>query len=455
MSFDPLDDTNPSRPFQEPPIHADDTNPSVVIRHARLAQEEPAPHLEDTNPTMNRTRLEDTAPSASVPPVPTRSSWRQAIGILSLLGAATFTFATMWLVWADASQTQSPIPTVAVTSEVDLLPSPTLPEPTTDASPVNVSDLPTLAPNLLASLLGQPLATPTEDGLSITADRFDPFTIIPDRPRNEVIQYEVKSGDTIEGIATQFNLQPESIVWANGAGIVESLPVGITLYIPPIDGVLYEHVGSKTLQEIATEYDLPDAYAIINSEYNPPLRGYSPNDVPPSGALLMLAGAQAYEVSFYDPIIVTEGGDAGATGTYVTFAPGEAGSCARVQNPGGGAFWTTPLNSYTWIRGFSGYHTGVDLAASVGTPVYASNSGRVIFAGWNSWGYGYMVALAHGPFTSIYGHMSAVYVGCGQDVGAGASIGAVGSSGNSSGPHLHFEIRYNNQPQDPTISLAF
>lgn len=449
MSFDPLDETNPSRPFQEPPIHADDTNPSVVVRHARLAQEEPHPHAEDTNPAP----LEDTAPSLVMRRVNTRSTWRQAVGVLSLLGASLFTLATVWLMWADASQV--PPPTLAATSEVNLLPSPTTLDPTVDASPVNDADLPTLAPDFLASILAQPLVTPTGDPLEITANRFDPFTIIPDRPRNEVIQYTVKSGDTIEGIATQFNLKPESIVWANGAGIVESLPIGITLYIPPIDGVLYEHVGSKTLQEIASEYDLPDAYAIINSEYNTPLRGYFPNDVPPSGALLMLAGAQAYEVSFYDPVIVTEGGDAGATGTYVTFAPGEAGSCARVQNPGGGAFWTPPLNSYTWIRGFSGYHTGVDLAASVGTPISASNSGRVIFSGWNSWGYGYMVALAHGPFTSIYGHMSVVYVACGQDVGAGAIIGAVGNSGNSSGPHLHFEIRYNNQPQDPTISLAF
>lgn len=455
MSFDPLDDTNPSQPVHEPPIHTDDTNPSAVIRHERLAQEEPSPHLEDTNPTMNRARLEDTTPSLVIHPVATPSSWRQLIGMFSLVGAIAFTLATIGLVWVG-NPAVLPTPTVALTSVVELLPSPTLPRPTLDASTVNIADLPTLAPEILTRILGQPLATPPiEEGLGINADTFDPFTIIPDRPRNEVIQYEVKSGDTIEGIATQFNLQPESIVWANGATIVESLPIGITLYIPPVDGVLYEHVGSKTLQEIATEYDLADAYSIINSEYNTALRGYSPNDVPPSGALLMLAGAQAYEVSFYDPVIVTEGGDAGAAGTYVTFAPGEAGSCTRVQNPGGGAFWTTPLNSYTWIRGFSGYHTGVDLAASVGTPVYASNSGRVIFAGWNSWGYGYMVALAHGPFTSIYGHMSAVYVGCGQDVGAGANIGAVGSSGNSSGPHLHFEIRYNNQPQDPTISLAF
>ncbi|MGV2435152.1 MAG UNVERIFIED_CONTAM: hypothetical protein LVT10_09995 [Anaerolineae bacterium] len=104
MSFDPLDETNPSRPFQEPPIHADDTNPSVVVRHARLAQEEPHPHAEDTNPAP----LEDTAPSLVMRRVNTRSTWRQAVGVLSLLGASLFTLATVWLMWADASEVPPP-----------------------------------------------------------------------------------------------------------------------------------------------------------------------------------------------------------------------------------------------------------------------------------------------------------------------------------------------------------
>jgi murein DD-endopeptidase MepM/ murein hydrolase activator NlpD len=79
----------------------------------------------------------------------------------------------------------------------------------------------------------------------------------------------------------------------------------------------------------------------------------------------------------------------------------------------------------------------------------AAHGGTVIFAGWNSVGDGYLVVLAHGPFTTIYGHLSSYNVNCGQYVSAGQAIGGVGSSGQSSGNHLHFEIRYNDVPQNP------
>ncbi|MEO0562443.1 MAG: M23 family metallopeptidase, partial [Chloroflexota bacterium] len=148
-------------------------------------------------------------------------------------------------------------------------------------------------------------------------------------------------------------------------------------------------------------------------------------------------------------------GSSGAGGSFISFAPGDPGSCGRVANPGGGGFWTRPINNYTWIRGFTGFHTGVDLAASVGTPVLAAQGGTVIFAGWNNWGYGYTVVLAHGPFTTLYGHLSNINVGCGQSVGAGQVIGGVGNTGNSSGPHLHFEIRFNDIPEDPTTNISF
>ncbi len=63
--------------------------------------------------------------------------------------------------------------------------------------------------------------------------------------------------------------------------------------------------------------------------------------------------------------------------------------------------------------------------------------------------------MAHGPFTTLYGHLDSINVGCGQMVSAGQVIGAIGSTGNSSGPHLHFEIRYNDIPTDPALYLAF
>ena len=85
----------------------------------------------------------------------------------------------------------------------------------------------------------------------------------------------------------------------------------------------------------------------------------------------------------------------------------------------------------------------------------AANGGTVIFAGWSNWGYGKSIVLAHGPYTTVYDHLSAINIGCGQYVSAGQVIGAVGSTGESTGPHLHFEIRYNDIPTDPTGTMPF
>jgi murein DD-endopeptidase MepM/ murein hydrolase activator NlpD len=113
------------------------------------------------------------------------------------------------------------------------------------------------------------------------------------------------------------------------------------------------------------------------------------------------------------------------------------------------------MSSYTITRPFTSWHTGIDLAAPSGTPVLAANGGVVIFAGWNSWGYGNTIVLSHGPFTTLYGHLSSINVGCRQVVNAGQVIGGVGSSGNSSGPHLHFEIRYLDVPTNPASTIGF
>ncbi|MCL4252725.1 MAG: M23 family metallopeptidase, partial [Anaerolineae bacterium] len=93
------------------------------------------------------------------------------------------------------------------------------------------------------------------------------------------------------------------------------------------------------------------------------------------------------------------------------------------------------------------------------TPVKAANSGRVIFSGRHSMeGYGYMIAVVHGPTITIYAHLSEYYTNCGDDVVAGQVIGAVGNSGNSSGPHLHFEVRATRErgkTQDPAGIITF
>lgn len=98
----------------------------------------------------------------------------------------------------------------------------------------------------------------------------------------------------------------------------------------------------------------------------------------------------------------------------------------------------------------SGFHKGLDIATSTGTPIYASAAGTVTFSGWNSTGYGYLVIIDHGNgFQTYYAHCSALYVSAGQYVAQGQNISAVGSTGNSTGPHVHFQVMYNGSPQNP------
>ncbi len=103
----------------------------------------------------------------------------------------------------------------------------------------------------------------------------------------------------------------------------------------------------------------------------------------------------------------------------------------------------------TLNQGFHPYHLGVDIGLQVGTPVKATHSGTVVFAGWSEIGYGYLVILQNSIFATYYAHNSEVYVRAGEQIGRGSVIAASGSSGNSTGPHIHYEVRINDVPVDP------
>ena len=113
-------------------------------------------------------------------------------------------------------------------------------------------------------------------------------------------------------------------------------------------------------------------------------------------------------------------------------------------------FWPT---HGVLTQGFFDYHPGIDIANDVGTPEVAADAGQVAFAGWGS--YGIYVEIDHGNgFHTIYGHLSAVMVSTGQVVAQGQLIGLMGATGRASGPHLHFEIRYEGIPQNPIDLLS-
>ena len=123
------------------------------------------------------------------------------------------------------------------------------------------------------------------------------------------------------------------------------------------------------------------------------------------------------------------------------------------QNPPSNASWTTPVSGYTItspfgmrlhpVLGYNRMHNGIDMACSQGTPIYATRAGTVTTASYQAGGAGYYVSLNHGDgFSSIYMHMTNFVVSAGQAVSQGQLIGYVGSTGISTGPHLHFGISY-------------
>ncbi len=150
-----------------------------------------------------------------------------------------------------------------------------------------------------------------------------------------------------------------------------------------------------------------------------------------------------YAESLMWPVSITTSTASDINLSAISFMTGMPGDCGVMRIEMLDTGWVSPIDPpYTLIQEFRESHPGIDFNVVTGTPVYAANTGRVIFSGWNEFGYGYMVVLSHGTSLSLYAHLEDQPVAqCGTIVNAGQRIGAAGSTGNSSGSHLHFEIR--------------
>ncbi|GAB5491094.1 MAG: hypothetical protein Phog2KO_13090 [Phototrophicaceae bacterium] len=407
----------------EPSIHDDDTNPSIV-----------------THPAQNDS-----------------PTWQQAIGWISLLGATVFTLATIVVLFLPQGEDNSPNIVSVPTEPATALPAiPTDIEAViieTDVVPqVIQGDSEALPPIISAEQFSTVLESQITNNSPLLRVLYNPFTVVnADRARSGFLDYTVVQGDTMDEISTRYGLQSESIGWCNDRRVVVALRPGDVLRIPPVDGACHEVYSTleETIEQIAINYEVSDPYTIIDSEYN---RNQLPPDVTPTDTLLgstyLFIPGGIGEVITWD--VGTQETDASGNVIGVGFANGLAGSCGSVT-PSGFAYWSNPLPSGTWVRGFTGWHSGLDLAAPTGTPIYAANSGNVIFSGISTWGYGEAVVLEHGAvYSTLYGHMSQRNVSCGQFVTVGQVIGYVGSTGDSTGPHLHFEIQVNNIAVNPS-----
>ncbi len=309
---------------------------------------------------------------------------------------------------------------------------------------------PTVAPPVAIDALpgSQPADGPgdapaRDTGVALAADGF------PAAARQHVIKYTVQPGDSLFAIAEKFGVHPNTIFWANTETLQDNinlLLVGVELYILPVNGVYHLADGEQTIAEIAAAYGVAPG-DILYSDFNQ-LSSYDSTFVPPSGLRIVVPGGRREYISWRAPIRTgTQSGSANPEGSI------HPGSCrARYVGTGGSGQYLNPLGSvpYRLTNGFANWHPGVDMAADYGTPVYAAETGVVVFAGWHRDGYGELVILDHGAgWTTYYGHLSERFVGCGDQVSRGQYIGQMGMSGNATGIHLHFEIRDGDSPQNP------
>ncbi len=261
-------------------------------------------------------------------------------------------------------------------------------------------------------------------------------TEIPDRPRRSVITYVVKPGDNLLKIAGEFKLEQETLMWANPA--LEKNPdllvPGQELIVLPIDGVYHTVVKGETLASIAKKYKA-DVNDIIKCEYN----GLDPENP---------------QIAVGDKLIVP-----GGVKPYIsTFVTAYNGPIPEDAKRGSGVFaWPCSgvITDRFGFATFSGrWHGGLDISGYTGANILASDSGFVTFAGWSKTGYGNVVIIDHrNGFETYYAHLSTILVQAGQSVSKGQLIGLMGSTGNSTGPHLHFEVREQGVRKNPQLYL--
>lgn len=289
----------------------------------------------------------------------------------------------------------------------------------------------TFGPRMVRSSLAEETALQGEGvGGSVLAslDSAGLVTLESDKPPSEVRDYEVKEGDTLSSIAAKFDVSIDTIKWANEGVDFKKLKLGTKVKIPPVTGIVYKVRPGDTIYSIAKKFET-SPQGIVDFPFN------------------TFSDDETFAIVAGQTLIVP---DAIMNDEAAPSAP----RFANILTPDAGAVSAT--GSFVWpgfgriTQGYRWYHPGLDIANHDGGAILAADAGTVIAAGWVNTGYGNYVVVDHANgYHTLYAHLSSISVVAGQRVARGAVLGQMGSTGRSTGTHLHFEIRTGSGNVDP------
>lgn len=265
--------------------------------------------------------------------------------------------------------------------------------------------------------------------LSATTESEGIETLVSEKVRDGIKEYVVEEGDTVASIAKKFGVDEDTIRWQNDL-TKDRIKVGQTLQILPVTGIAHKVNKGDTVYSIAKKYD-SSAQAIVDFPFN------------------TFSNDETFELAIGQTVIVPEG-----------VKPQETVSAPRIRQITPDAGSVVASGQFAWptsgtiTQNFAWYHPAIDVANRAAPNVLAADSGKVVYAGCLTYGYGCHVRVDHGNgYTTLYAHFSQIYVTVGQSVSRGSALGKMGSTGRSTGIHLHFEVARNGTKLNPLTVL--
>jgi len=246
--------------------------------------------------------------------------------------------------------------------------------------------------------------------------------------RTKLVEYTVQSGDVIGQIAERFGVSANTILWENSLTWNSTIRPGQKLNILQDSGVTHTVVSGDTILAIAKKYQ-SDAEKIVEA-----------NKL-----------ADASDISIGEKLFIPDGvKPTRIVSSYTPPSSNTSGAVPPSASVDSGSKLLWPVLSHRITQYYTWSHSGLDIGDKTGNPIYAAEAGKVEKAGWNNGGYGNYVIINHGNgLQTLYGHASKVLVSVGDSVSRGQTIALVGSTGRSTGPHLHMEVRLNGSRQNP------